>query len=69
MSYKGKYVEYKAIGWTGYSDGTPFYEDTYDDYSGLLPSDKGTPILNVFKIKKEARKRFQDIRRVFVEVK
>ena len=67
MSYKGKFVEYKEIGWVGYSDGKPFFEETYDDYSEI--DNKSFDSTHIFKNKKIARKRFQDVRRVYVEVK
>lgn len=60
-------MKLKAIGWVGYSDEKPFFENSYDDYIGI--DEKGFEATDVFKIKKVARKRFQDVRRVYVEVK
>ena len=58
-------MKLKRIGWAGFSDGKAFFEDTSDDYTQY--NEDGTPVLNVFKVKKEARKRFDDVREVFVK--
>lgn len=55
----------KRIGWAGFTDGKPFFEPTTDDYVGL--GDAAISTAEVFKSKKQARKRFQDVRPVFIE--
>jgi len=55
----------KKLGYVGYVSSKPFFEDTADDYTKL--GERGTPVLNIYKIKKEAKKRFEDVREVFVK--
>jgi hypothetical protein len=50
----------KRIGWMGFTDGSPFFESVTDEYSN------SALIADVFRSKKEARRRFKDIREVFV---
>ena len=54
----------KRIGWIGYAEDKPFFELTTDEYVGSNES----PIfaVDVYKQKKEARRRFEDVREVFV---
>ena len=54
----------KRVGWIGFSDDKPFFETVTDDYTKL--HEAGFQATNVFKDKKEAQKRFQDIRKVFI---
>lgn len=54
----------KRIGWIGYVENKPFFEITTDDFSHM--NEEGIPMVDVFKSKKEARKRFEDVREVFV---
>ena len=54
----------KRLGWIGYTDNRPFFEETTDDYSDFGLS---IPTVIVYKTKKEARKRFEDVRPVFVK--
>ena len=53
----------KRIGWIGYSDNKPLIEDTADDYVGL--DEDPIPTMIIFKTKREALKRFEDVRPVF----
>ena len=55
----------KRIGWVGYSDNKPFFENTTDDYVNL--GDESVQVVNVYKRKKDALKRFEDVREVFVK--
>ena len=60
-------MKLKRIGWAGFSENKPFFEDTSDDHTEC--NEAGTPMLSVFKVKKQARKRFDDVREVFVKEK
>jgi hypothetical protein len=51
----------KVLGWVGYTDDKPYWEDTVDEYS---PPADAIPVLNIYKSKKDARKRFEDVRPV-----
>ena len=55
----------KKIGYVGFTDGKPYYEITSDTYVDL--GEEGVPVVDVYKFKKEAKKRFQDVREVFVK--
>jgi len=55
----------KRIGWVGFSDGKPDFQPTSDYYVKL--GEKGIPVVDVYKTKKEAKKRFEDVREVFVK--
>jgi hypothetical protein len=57
----------KRIGWVGFVNDKPYFENTTDDYS--TNGSESTPVVDVYKKKKEAKKRFQDIREVFVKEK
>ena len=57
-------VSFKMIGYIGIVDGKPFFEDTSDDYVKL--GEDSIPMLEVYRSKKEARKRFQEIRPVYI---
>ena len=50
----------KPLGWVGYADDKPYWEKTVDEYTDL----GAEPILtlNIYKRKRDARKRFQDVR-------
>ena len=52
----------KASGWVGYVDGKPCWERAVDEYVEL----GSPPFLSVvvYKTKKDARRRFQDVRPV-----
>lgn len=56
----------KRIGWVGIVDNKPFFEDTHDGYVKL--NDDPIPVTNIFKSKKEARKRFEAVAPVFINV-
>ena len=49
----------KSLGWIGIVDGKPFWEKTADDY--VSPGGPLVPMLTIYKSKKEARKRFDDV--------
>lgn len=51
----------KRIGWVGYCEDKPYLENVHDDYGMFSGAE-------LFKSKKEARKRFEDVRPVFVGV-
>lgn len=55
------------VGWVGFSDGEPFTERVYDDYVAV----KGQAPLSlmVYFSQSEARKRFEDVRRVSLIVR
>jgi hypothetical protein len=55
------------IGWIGYVDDKPFWEKITDDYCHKLDGSDAFQGTNIFKSKKEARKRFEDVRPVYVE--
>jgi hypothetical protein len=55
---------YRRVGWVGFSDNKPHFEVTTDDYTEI--EEDGTPVLNVYRVKREARKRYEDVREVFV---
>jgi hypothetical protein len=55
----------KRIGWVGFVTDKPFFEDTVDDYVAI--EEPGIPTVIMYKTKKDARKRFQDVREVFVK--
>jgi hypothetical protein len=57
-------IKLKRIGWVGFCDDKPHFEKTLDDYTKL--EEDGTPVLQVFRVKCEARKRYEDVREVFV---
>jgi len=50
----------KILGWVGYTDDKPYWENTCDDY--VQPGEPLILALNIYKSKKEARKRFEDVR-------
>jgi hypothetical protein len=54
----------KRIGWVGYVSGRPFFENTVDEY---VPPQPAFRVVDVFKLKKDARARFEDVREVFVK--
>ena len=54
----------KRIGWAGFVNDKPFFENTNDDYS---IGSATTPIADIFKTKTEAEKRFEDVREIFVK--
>ena len=54
----------KRIGWVGFCDNKPHFEKTTDDYTKL--EEDGTPVLNIYRVKREARKRYEDVREVFI---
>ena len=54
----------KRIGWAGFVDGKPDFETVVDEYS---PPTIET--LDVYKSQAEARKRYEDVRAVYVEEK
>jgi hypothetical protein len=58
-------VQTKVLGWVGFTDDKPYWESCGDDYSKIGETFQAT---NIFKSKKEARKRFQDVRPVVVVV-
>jgi hypothetical protein len=51
------------IGWVGYSEGKPYFQRTLDEYDSVV----GALDTSLFKTKKDARRRFEDIREVFGE--
>jgi hypothetical protein len=53
-------MKLKKLGYVGYTDDKPYFERVIDDYSTMRA-------VNVYKLKKEARKRFEDVREVFVK--
>ena len=55
----------KHIGWIGIVDGKPFFETTTDDYVEL--GENGIPVVDVYKTRKEARKRFEQVTEVFIK--
>lgn len=61
----------KRIGWIGYSDGQPYFEKVIDDYVKLRGGGEGQEpavyTVNVYRNKREARKRFEDVRPAFVK--
>lgn len=58
--------KFRRVGWMGYSDNKPFYENVTDGYCEL---GQHVVAANIYKKKAEAKKRFQDVRPVFVAVK
>lgn len=58
-------MKLKRIGWVGYVNDKPYWEEVMDDYDGL--NEPGAVRVEVFKTKREARKRFEDVREVFVK--
>lgn len=56
----GKFIQ---IGWMGIVNDKPYFEGTIDSYS--LPENKSIPVADIFKSKKEARKRFERVEPVF----
>lgn len=56
-------IRMKRIGYVGITDGKPFFEDTTDDY---VLGGRSIPIVDVYRSKKEARKRFREIRPVYI---
>lgn len=57
---------YRRIGWVGFTSGRPDFENVIDDYTNL--GEDGAPAVNVYKNKKEAKKRYEDVREVFVRI-
>ena len=64
----------KRIGWVGYSNNRPFFELTADDYTQIgsasmpdLNANISIPTTIIFRSKREALKRFMDVRPVYVE--
>lgn len=55
-------IRMKRIGWVGIIDGHPHFEDVIDDYSGSTDF----KAVNVYRSKKEARKRYQSILPVYI---
>ena len=55
---------YRKLGWVGFVEKRPHFEKTSDDYTKL--EEDGTPVLNIYRVKREARKRYEDVREVFV---
>jgi len=54
----------KRIGWAGFVNDKPYFENTNDPYS---IGSETTPIADIFKTKTEAQKRFEDIGEVFIK--
>jgi hypothetical protein len=55
----------KRIGWVGFVNDKPDFEKTTDDYLPL--GEEGVPAMTVYKRKKDAQKRYEDVREVFVK--
>jgi hypothetical protein len=55
-------IKLKRVGWAGFCDDKPQFDVVTDTYSE-------TPALAVYRAKEEARRRFEDVREVFVEAK
>jgi len=55
--------KFKRIGWAGFVNDKPYFENTNDSYS---IGSATTPIADIFKTKTEAKKRFEDVREVFI---
>ena len=55
----------RRVGWGGFSDEEPFYDKVTDMYVELGAD--GIRVFDVYKSKKEARKRYEDIREVFIK--
>jgi hypothetical protein len=63
LSGKEAAVKKKVLGWVGYTDGKPFWERIVDDYTQV--GDPPVRAANIYKSKKEARRRFEDVRPVY----
>jgi hypothetical protein len=59
-------IKLKRIGYVGIVDGKPCFDNTTDNYVAL--GEGPIPVADVYKTKKEARKRFQEIRSVYFPV-
>lgn len=55
----------KRIGWVGYIEDKPDFVDAVDRYVEV--DSPSIQVTNIFKRKKEAAKRFEDVREVFVK--
>lgn len=55
----------KRIGWVGIVNSKPYFEKTTDDYVGILSSSIQSVV--VYKSKKEAKRRFEVVRPVFID--
>lgn len=55
----------KRLGWVGFTDDKPYFENVLDTY--VQPDEKSVSVVDVYKSKKQARRRFQDVREVFVK--
>jgi len=55
----------KRIGWVGFVNDKPDFEKTTDDYLPL--GEEGIPAMNVYKRKKDAVRRYEDVREVFIK--
>jgi hypothetical protein len=59
-------VEFKRIGWVGKVDGKPCFDNVLDEY--CHPENIYVSAAEIYKNRKEARKRFQDVTPVFIPV-
>jgi hypothetical protein len=52
-------AKFRRVGWAGFCDDRLYFQMTTDTYSKAAMAD-------IYKSRREARKRFQDVREVFV---